>query len=298
MLGFLFLGAGSVSVLAIVKAFARSGGLFRYRMHEISNPMTSGAVMMMVVLVAGGFLLVRGLAGRRKLAVGAVTLLLLLTFVMTMTRSAFLGFFAGVGLMLLMVRPRTFGVFFAAALLLGVVVLTTGESWLSDRMWSRLDPEYVLQGENTTTRLEMWRGGWEMVKARPLTGVGDRGLEVISREYYTADSGLYFGHMHNNFVHMAVIWGVPGLLLGTVFLFAPLGLLVRRWVRLVREPDPERAPPALRAWTLGMAGAWLGFIVAGLTEWYVGDAETMLLALALLGIALGPLPSETHPAED
>ena len=54
----------------------------------------------------------------------------------------------------------------------------------------------------------MWRGGMEMVKARPLTGVGDMGLEEVSKEYYVSDDSLYFGHMHNNFVHMAVIWGV------------------------------------------------------------------------------------------
>ena len=111
--------------------------------------------------------------------------------------------------------------------------------------------------------------------------------------YYVSRDGHYFGHMHNNFVHLAVIWGVPGLLLGTFFLFAPFWVLLRRWIRLVREPDPERAQPARRAWTLGMAGAWMGFVVAGLTEWYVGDAETMLLALAMLGVALGPDDSET-----
>jgi O-antigen ligase len=296
MLGFLLLGAGAVSIIGIANALEKSGGLFHHRMREISNPMTSGAMMMMVVLVALGFLLARGVGRRRRIAVGAVFLLLMLAFVMTMTRSAFLGFFAGVGLMLLMTRPRTFGVFFAAVLLLGVIVATTGEGWLSERMWKRLNPEVILQGENTTTRVEMWKGGLAMVKARPVTGVGDRGLENISREYYTPDSGLYFGHMHNNFVHLAVIWGVPGLLLGTFFLFAPLWVLIRRWIRMTRETDPDRAPPALRGWVLGAAGAWAAFIVAGFTEWYVGDAETMLIALAMLGAALGP--RTTDPAED
>ncbi|MBK7670714.1 MAG: hypothetical protein IPJ24_04850 [bacterium] len=32
---------------------------------------------------------------------------------------------------------------------------------------------------------------------------------------------------------------------------------------------------------------WMGFFVAGLTEWYFGDAEPMLIYLAVLGIALG-----------
>ena len=176
----------------------------------------------------------------------------------------------------------------SVVLLVGVVVVTTGEQWLSERAWGRVNPEYIMQGDNTTLRLEMWRGGLEMVKAHPVTGVGDMGLEEISKEYYTAADGLYFGHMHNNFVHLAVIWGVPGLLLGTWFLLAPGWLLVRRWIRMKREDDALRAPPVLGAWVLGVAGSWVGMFVAGFTEWYLGDAETMLVYLALLGVALGP----------
>ncbi|MBK7670713.1 MAG: O-antigen ligase family protein [bacterium] len=53
-----------------------------------------------------------------------------------------------------------------------------------------------------------------MVKDRPWTGVGDRGLEEISRQYYTSTTDRYWGHLHSNIVHMAAIWGVPGLVFG------------------------------------------------------------------------------------
>ena len=38
---------------------------------------------------------------------------------------------------------------------------------------------------------------------------------------------------------------------------------------------------------LGAIGVWTGFFVAGIAEWYFGDAEPMLLYLAIMGIACG-----------
>lgn len=294
---FLFAGAAVVSIVGIVHALRTTGGLFDIRMGQISNPMTSGAMLMMAVMLALGFLFTPGLGRRMKLAVGGVGLLLFLAFAMTMTRSAILGFVAGLGLMLLMRKPRLFGIFFATVLLMGVVVVTTGEHWLSERAWSRVNPEFIMEGKNTRERVEMWRGGLAMVEAHPVTGVGDMGLEEISKDYYVNSDDVYFGHMHNNFVHLAVIWGVPGLLLGIWFLVAPAWLLVRRWLRMKNEKDPRRAPPVLKGWVLGVVGAWAGFFVAGFTEWYLGDAETMLIYLALLGVALGPRLTDNETAE-
>ncbi len=146
-------------------------------------------------------------------------------------------------------------------------------------------------------RLEMWRGGLEMVKAHPLVGVGDRGLEDIATAYYDPADKMYFGHLHSNFIHMAVIWGLPGLGFGLAFTFAPLWFLWRRWKRLARAPDSARAPPVLKSWVLGALGVWAGFFVAGWTEWYFGDAESMLVYLAILGIALGPWPTDAQIPE-
>jgi O-antigen ligase len=299
MAWFLFGGALIISLWGMISAMKRSGGLFHFRMHEISNPMTSGAMLMMVVLVAVGFLMVRGNSRRLKIAVAAVILPVFVGLIMTMTRSAFLGFFLGFAVILLMSRPKLFGVFAGAAALGLVLLFAFGDQVLSERMWERVNPEFLVRGGNTTTRLGMWRGGMEIVKAKPFTGVGDMGLEEISKDFYVSDDGLYYGHMHNNFVHMAVIWGVPGLVFGTLWLLAPAWLLGRRWLRLKRGPDASRAPPILKSWVLGVAGAWTGFFVAGFTEWYVGDAETMLIYLAILGVAMGPwnVSDDPTPAE-
>ena len=173
-----------------------------------------------------------------------------------------------------------------------------GEHLMLELMRSRVNPEYIVSGENTRSRLEMWQGGLEMVKAHPLTGVGDRGLEEIGPDYYTAKFGLYQGHLHNNLVHMAVIWGIPGLILGQAFVWAGIWFLWKRWRALRRLPEGVKKAPIHQGWILGAIGAWVSFYIAGMTEWYFGDAESMLIYLAILGAALGPGPETTSTSSD
>jgi O-antigen ligase len=286
MLAFLMAGALVTCLHDQTLHVLKTGGLFRQRMGGSFNAMTGSCLLMMATLTGAGFLMAPGTGRRLRLALALAMPPLLVGIAMTMTRSAQLGLAAGVGALLLVARPRLFGGFAVAMVVITTVLAFQGQHLLPAPIWSRLDPQYVLSGETTRERVEMWRGGWNMVKQHPLTGVGDRGLEEISPTYYTSLHGNYFGHMHSNIVHMAVIWGVPGLLFGQAFLFACLWRLLQRWRILRRQPGGADATPAAAGWTLGAIAVWAGFYVAGFTEWYFGDAETMLIFFAVIGAAL------------
>lgn len=275
-----------------VQHVVSTGGLFAQRMTGTFNAMTSGALLMMALLLAVGFLVTPGLGRRVRLALLVAVPVLGTGMLMTMTRSAQMGLVAGIGALLLAARPRLFAGFAAVVATIVLVVAWQGERFLPPSLWSRVDPQYVLAGKDTELRLEMWRGGLEMVKRHPITGVGDRGLEGISPQYYTSAHDLYFGHLHSNAVHMAAIWGLPGLVAGQAFLFAGAWLLWKRWRTLVGQPGGVRASPLAAGWTLGALAVWAGFYVAGFTEWYFGDAEPMLIFLAILGIALSRAPAD------
>ncbi len=122
--------------------------------------------------------------------------------------------------------------------------------------------------------------------------MGDRGLEEISPEYYTSEMGLYFGHLHSNIVHMAAIWGIPGMIFGQLFIWAGLWFLIKRWRELRRGPPDT---PLQAGWVLAAVGVWVSFFIAGLTEWYFGDAESLLIYLAIIGCALGPRSVSSPP---
>lgn len=286
MFSALLFGAAGISLVGIVRVISQNESLFRSRLDHISNAMTSGAVIMLVALVTLGMLLNRGTSARARWVVSAALVPILLTLVMTMTRSAMLGLIAGVAVMLLVARPRWFVVFGGVSVVLAAVILLWGEQFLSSRLWGRVNPENFLGGGNTLARVQMWQVGWQMIKAHPWLGVGDCDLQVLVAPYYDDERLVVFGHLHSNLVQLAVIWGVPGFLMAMAFLGNQPRLLWRRW-RQRLSSDPQLSPWQ-GGWILGALGMWTGFFVAGLTEWYFGDAEPMLLYMAILGIALGP----------
>ena len=283
----LLAGALAISIFGQITHLRLYGGLFNHRLGLAFNAMTGGALLMMAIQVAAGFVLVPGTGGRLKAWVTVAVLPTALGLAMTMTRSAQLGLYAGLGIMLLLARPKLFGIFLGLLTVAIAVLALFGDDLLPARMWGRIDPQYVISGSNTTDRLEMWRAGLEMVKDHPVVGVGDRGLAELGPDYYTSTDGRYYGHLHSNIVQMAVIWGLPGLVFGQAFLWAGLWFLVKRWRVLRRLEAGPGGLPVQKGWVLGGIGVWVSFYIAGLTEWYFGDAESMLIYLAILGCALG-----------
>lgn len=283
----MLIGAVAAAVYGEVLLMRQSGGVFARRLWTATNPMTSGAMLMLVVVTVIGYLAVGGRDRRFRWLVGLLALPVFFALLQTMTRSALLGLMAGVGAIVLLIRPRWFVVFaLVLAVFLGVIY-GGGDAVVPAGLWRRINPEQVLHGANTTARLEMWRGGWAMVKAHPWTGVGDCDLQAVSPHYYGNEKTVYIGHLHNNLVMQAAIWGVPGLLLSQIFVFMPLVLLVRRWRALGLVSDGRAGDLHGAGWIAGAVGVWAAFYVAGMTEWYFGDAEPMMLYLGILGIALG-----------
>ncbi len=283
----LLVGALGISLYGEIVVAQQLGGLFVRRFMGTSNSMTSGALLMMVVLVVVAVIAVGAARWRWRLALSAGLLPVALSLMQTMTRSAILGLVCGLAAMVLLTRPRRFLFFMGVGVVLVGGVMVFGEESLPPRLWSRIKPESIISGAATEHRLEMWRGGLQMIKENPLTGVGDRDLLAIAPQYYGNKDTFYYGHLHSNQVMLGAIWGIPGLILGQLFVFVPLVLLVKRWRRKWGTAVARRGSPVLAAWVLGGVGVWTGFFVAGFTEWYLGDAEPMVLYLSIIGVALG-----------
>jgi O-antigen ligase len=282
-------GAAGISLFGIVVALRTRGGLFDDRLDQVNNAMTSGAVLMLTVLLGAGVLLTRGLSARARRLLAAGLAPVALALLMTMTRSAVLGLLVGGAVMLLLARPRLFAVYAGTTAVVLVVLFVFGSRFLPARLATRVDPAFYVSGFNTTTRVDMWRVGWRMVAAHPVTGVGDRDLTDLNARYKGDIDVVPFGHLHSNPLHLAVIWGVPGFVLAMAFLLRQAQLLWRQWRRAGGRAATD--DPWAQGWRLGALGLWCGFFVAGLTEWYFGDAEPMLLYCALIGVALGAPPT-------
>lgn len=281
--GSLLFGAAGISIVGVVQVVHATGGLMRSRLAQVNNPMTSGALLMLALLAAIGFLLARGHGRRARWWLLAALAPVALALVHTMTRSALLGAAAGVAVMVLAARPRLFLWFAGAGVAAFILLLLLGEHVLPPAMWNQLNPAFAVHGVDTSERFDLWRGGLRMVAERPITGFGDRDLLALVPTYVENPASWRYGHLHNNVVQLAVIWGVPGCALALAFLTAPAVVVRRHWRRRGREASA----PWREGWLLAALGVWAGYGVAGLTEWYFGDAEPSLLYLAVLGIALG-----------
>ncbi len=275
------IGAVGISIYGLSQIYMETGALFQTRLGAMSNPMTSGCLLMMSLLVIGGFVFTPGLRPRGRALLLIAALPVSLALVQTLTRSAWLGMLAGGFTILALVRPKLTGIFLAVVVAGFFIISQVSERYMSEGVAVRFTISEVLSSRSSTERQEMWLGGWQMVKSNPLTGVGDRDLTSLAPEYYGGPETDYYGHLHSNPVMLAVIWGIPGLLLVAFFQGQQLILMWRRW------RNPQKIPELWqRGWVLAGMGVWTGFLVAGLTEWYFGDAESMLLYLGIMGAAL------------
>jgi O-antigen ligase len=277
----LALGAAGVAVYGIIQYLGGPGGLAG-RADLTQGYMTAGGIMMLCGLTLLSFLERLRRPRNRVLLLGAL-LLVIVALIFTHTRSAWIGFAAGTFVILLLRRPKLTPIFLLLLVLAGLAAPASFRA----RLLSSFDPGHP----HNVQRVIMWRTGWQMMLDHPLTGLGDLDLKEIYRSYHEGEEVEVKGHLHSNYVMFGALWGLPGLVLVLLMLFAMAWLLLRRWRELRALGD--RAPPLAAAWNQAALAAWAGFMIAGLFEWNFGDAEIILLFWFLVGAGLAPCREES-----
>jgi O-antigen ligase len=264
--------AGSMvilSILGIQKYLAGTGGL-EGRLNLFHHYMTSGGILMIVSLMILAFVFTRA-SIKIRITAGLAGILMLVPLIFTFTRSSWLGFACGmICIGITQYKKILIGVF--AAILLLALFAPAG---VRERAWSAFDPSHP----NNIERTYMWQAGIEMIKDRPITGVGDIDLGELYAEYKSPKAQQQHGHLHNNFIMFGVLMGIPGLL---VFAALFLKILLTE-IRILRSiPKDEWL---LRGTVSGSLAAFVGFQVNGLFEWNFGDSEIAMLLWLTVGLA-------------
>jgi O-antigen ligase len=257
----------------------------------------TGSMMMLLLFTS----LMLSDASWRKPLYFACMAAMALALLLTLVRSAWFGLGAGLFALLLFRKPL-----YAGLLVLAVLsgILAFPHSLPMQRLHQGVD-----MGEDSTReRVYMAQAGLGMVKDHPWLGVGDcleswqrtapNGLTETVKGYYLRYqpavvatiptlAGKEEGHMHDDFIMLAVLAGIPGLLLMLAF-FAWMG-----WVAwpLARSSDPLAA---------GLAAGWLavalGWWVNGVLEFNFTSAQScgslwfitgMMLAAGRLAASAG-----------
>ncbi len=204
---------------------------------------------------------------------------LVLALTMTVTRAVWLGcLFSSLIILVLTVRRRTL-------LLIGAFAIPLVVGGLYFLQQKRNVGFLDSQDASTTWRETVWRGGFRLLVSKPrhlLLGVGMDSIKAHWREWGLFDGGrIPMGHMHSNFLQIALERGIPALALWLGFLAVYLKTL---WHTL-------RSAGADLGWMergilLGALGGFAGFFVSGVVHYNWGDSEVVMVVYMIIGLTL------------
>jgi O-antigen ligase len=134
-----------------------------------------------------------------------------------------------------------------------------------------------MRDDTTRDRLAMLSTGLALVRQHPVTGIGPGQVKRVYPIAAGPDALRHStSHLHNTPLQIAVERGLPGLAAWLAIFVVFLSHTVR-FVR-GRLEGPERTL------VIGVQGAIVAFLVAGLFEYNFGDTEVVLVAVSLMAL--------------
>lgn len=216
---------------------------------------------------------------------------LLVALATTLSRNAWVGACAGIGLLFLM---RDFRLF-AIVPVLAALFFAFAPSQISDRLWSTFQVNNQYRQTETTEasvhsnrdRIAMVRSGIRIIKDRPLTGVGPDMLIQVYPVYRDKDAVNQLNpHLHNVPLQIAAERGLPALLIWLWFIV----MLARDFVRQRRSGEGGLENRGLTPFLPNAGLACVAaMLAAGMFEHNFGDSEFLMLFLLLVTLPYAAL---------
>jgi putative inorganic carbon (HCO3(-)) transporter len=247
-------------------------------LHRISGFMSqwmtySGLLMLALVLLAA-YALSAGV--RQHKWIISLAVLLVLSLILSQTRSAWMGAIVGIIVLVLMRRPRAIVVLAAAIL----VFYALSPAAIKQRFRSGLNPA----DPNTRNRIELFETSIRLIRDHPWFGVGPKNVNIEALKYrgdHNEFPDWMYQHMHNNVLEIAAETGIPGLILWLWFMvrLAWDALRCYRYTKGRSFSGEEKfRREALTASSAALA-AWAALMSAGMFEYNFGDSEVLMLFL-------------------
>jgi O-antigen ligase len=252
-------------LLAFQKAFVHEDRIRSFSGHY----MVFGGLLMSAVLLGAHFVKHNPKDRLAWVCLG----LNLYGLVLTQTRGAWLGLAVGF-LIWGFFTNRKWMVVGLAVMSAGFLLVPTRGR---ERIFNILRQNDVYQDSSDAQRLRIWRSGIRIVKDHPVFGIGQGNTEKVYPAYKEERAmEPTVGHMHNNFMQMAVQNGLVGL--------AAFILWLGTYVWIVRRKRPRDPEDARLHFVLSCV--FLAAMVWGLTE-YTFSHQFMSVQAFFLGIQLG-----------
>ena len=201
---------------------------------------------------------------------------LVAALVATLSRNAWVGACAGIGLLLVIRDFRLIALLPVAA----AVFIAIAPAQLTDRLYSSFRINSVSRDSAATEasvlsnrdRLAMARSGLRIIKKNPLTGVGPDMVRMVYAQNRDAQAIQQLNsHLHNVPLQIAAERGIPALVVWLWFMYTLLHDFVRR-----------KRTTAFPSVAMAAVASTVALLAAGLFEYNFGDSEFLMLFLVIV----------------
>ncbi len=203
------------------------------------------------------------------------------TLLLTQSRSALIGFIAGLALLMWLAGVKV-RLFLAAILVIGVVATVyVGPAKLAGKLTDAVGPgANAAAGINSVIdRTEIWSRAIYGIEDFPFTGMGMNAFRHVMPILYPMFSVALdtdFGHAHNHLLQAALDLGLPGLVAYLAIYMVAAALVVLVW---------RSASPAWnKAVAAGVGAGLLAYFVYGMTDAVALGAKPSIFFWALLAL--------------
>jgi O-antigen ligase len=232
----------------------------------------SGQMLMLGALGIG--LLLFWAEGSTVWGLSAAVVCFLGGVITSFTRNAWLGLISAV-LVIGGLKDRKAFILTAFILLVMVSILVLANPGLRERAMSI---GAVKSDESIKERFKLWRIALEMIQNRPLLGVGSGNFQAEMERYREPNGPSSHSHAHNTLIEVTAENGLIGL---SAYIYI--------WFVFFREMIRGLKPGIgsfTRGVSVGVIGGLVGFHVAGLFEYNLGDSEVNAMMWFMVGIGL------------
>jgi len=265
---FLLVVVGMISLIEIFVKY--SFELHIGRIGVFQHYMTTGGLKMIFCLYALPQIFNKTLSKKERTVVTVFFCLTFITLLLTMTRSAWLGFILGAVICGIMNKKVLFYI-------IGFVVLIflIAPDSIKERGLSSFSTTHT----SNVTRFHMIETGFKIFQDYPVFGIGDIDVKKTYIQYTVPLEPHEGGHLHNNFMQILVCLGAFGFII-FILLFVFLFVLLIKNYNFVKNDDN------LKILALIPIMVFFAFHFSGLFEWNFGDQEIAILFWFSMGLSM------------